>query len=329
MAKDSAMLSRRSLLPSLSLALACPAALARAAPDDFESFLAAVRAEARRSGVRAATLDRALDDVRPNQKVLDKLNHAPEFTMTWAQYRAMLVTDKRIEEGRAAHRRNAALFRAVADRFGVAPSVIIGIWGLESSYGTKMGDYRVVESLATLAWGSARRPFFRSELIAALRILDHGDIAPERMTGSYAGAMGQPQFMPTSFLRFAVDFQGNGRRDIWTSTPDVLASIANYLARNHWVPGEAWGMEVAVPPGLDPALAGRDERRPLREWRELGVRSLSGRPLAGDREAALLLPDGAGGESFLVFANFAAIRRYNPSDFYALVVGLVGDSVLA
>ncbi len=325
------MISRRSLLPSLSIALASPAFLARAraAPDDFASFLAGVRAEARRSGIARTTLDRALEDVRPNQKVLDKIRHPPEFTMSWAQYRAMLVTDKRIEEGRAAYRRNAALFREVADRYGVPPNVILGIWGLESSYGAKTGDYRVVESLATLAWDSARRPFFRSELMAALRILDHGDVAPERMSGSYAGAMGQPQFMPTSFLRFAVDFQGDGRRDIWTSTPDVLASIANYLARNHWMPGETWGMEVAVPPGLDAGLAGRDEPRPMQEWRELGLRRLDGRALAGNQEAALLLPGGAGGEGFLVFANFAAIRRYNPSDFYALVVGLIGNEVLA
>jgi membrane-bound lytic murein transglycosylase B len=325
------MISRRSLLPSLSLALASPAfvASAWAAPEDFGSFLAGVRAEARRSGIAAVTLDRALDDVLPNQKVLDKLRHPPEFTMSWAQYRAMLVTEQRIVEGRAAYRRNAALFRAVADRYGVPASVILGIWGLESSYGTKTGDYRVVRSLATLAWDSARRPFFRSELMAALRILDHGDIAPERMTGSYAGAMGQPQFMPTSFLRFAVDYQGDGRRDIWTSTPDVLASIANYLARNRWTPAETWGMAVAVPPGLDPALAGRDERRPMRQWRELGLRGLDGRALAGHGEAALLLPDGSGGEGFLVFANFGVIRRYNPSDFYALVVGLIGDEVLA
>jgi membrane-bound lytic murein transglycosylase B len=325
------MITRRLLLPALPIALAAPAlfAPALAATENFGAFLAGVRAEARRSGVSAPTLDRAFADVRPNQKVLDKIRHPAEFTMTWAQYRAMLVTEKRIAEGRAAYRRNAPLFRAVADRYGVAPRVIVGIWGLESSYGTKTGDYSVVESLATLAWDSSRRPFFRSELMAALRILDHGDIAPPRMTGSYAGAMGQPQFMPTSFLRYAVDFQGNGRRDIWTSTPDVLASIANYLARNGWVRGETWGMQVAVPPGLDPALAGRDSRRPMAEWRGLGLRRRDGRALAGEREAALILPDGAGGEAFLVFANFTAIRRYNPSDFYALVVGLLGDDVLA
>ncbi len=329
------MISRRLLLPAIPLALAAPF-LARAAaapgpssPGDFQSFLAGLRADARRAGVSAPTLDGALDDVQPNQRVLDKIRHPPEFTMTWAQYRAMLVTDQRIADGRAALDRNAALFRAVENRYGVPASVILGIWGLESSYGTKTGDYGVVESLATLAWGSTRHAFFRSELLAALRILDHGDVVPGRMTGSYAGAMGQPQFMPTSFLHYAVDFQGDGRRDIWTSTPDVLASIANYLARNGWVPGEGWGMPVVVPPGFDPALAGRDDRRPLAVWGELGLRALDGRALTGERDAALVLPDGAGGEGFLAFANFAAIRRYNPSDFYALVVGLIGDDVLA
>ncbi|MEO8715196.1 MAG: lytic murein transglycosylase [Acetobacteraceae bacterium] len=321
------MISRRSLLVALpAAALAFPSV---AATEDFGSFLAGVRAEARRSGVSAPTLARAFANVRPNQKVLDKIRHPAEFTMSFAQYRALLVTDQRIANGRAAYRRDATLFRAVQDRYGVPTRVILGIWGLESSYGAKTGDYGVVESLATLAWDSHRRPFFRSELMAALRILDHGDIAPARMTGSYAGAMGQPQFMPTSFLRYAVDFQGDGRRDIWTSTPDVLASIANYLARSGWVPGETWGMQVAVPLGLDPGLADRDSRRPMAAWRQLGVRRLDGRPLAGEQSAALILPDGAGGEAFLVFPNFTAIRRYNPSDFYALVVGLIGDDVLA
>ncbi|MEO9188818.1 MAG: lytic murein transglycosylase [Acetobacteraceae bacterium] len=323
------MISRRSLLPALAVTLAAPVLPANAALGDFGAFLAGVRAEAARSGVSALTLDRTLADVRPNQKVLDKINHPAESTLTWAQYRALLITDQRIQNGRAAYRRDAALFRSVQDRYGVSAAVILGIWGLESSYGLKTGDYGVVESLATLAWGSRRRPFFRSELLAALRILQNGDITPARMTGSYAGAMGQPQFMPTSFLHYAVDFQGNGRRDIWTSTPDVLASIANYLARSGWMPGETWGMQVAVPSNLDPNLADRDDRRPMAQWRGLGVRRRDGRPLPGDEPAALLLPDGAGGDAFLVFPNFTAIRRYNPSDFYAIVVGLIGDDVLA
>jgi membrane-bound lytic murein transglycosylase B len=187
----------------------------------------------------------------------------------------------------------------------------------------------VVEALATLAWEGRRSSFFRPELIAALRILDHGDVTPARMTGSYAGAMGQPQFMPTSYLRYAVDFEGNGRRDIWTSKPDVLGSIANYLANSGWRGGEPWGEPVTLPSNFDTASVGREYRRPVGEWLRLGVRAANGAALARrDMQAAVLLPDGASGDAFLVYANFGAIRRYNPSDFYALAVGLLGDSVV-
>jgi membrane-bound lytic murein transglycosylase B len=166
--------------------------------------------------------------------------------------------------------------------------------------------------------------------MAALRILDHGDVTPARMTGSYAGAMGQPQFMPSSYLRYAVDFEGHGRRDIWTSRPDVLGSIANYLASSGWRAGEPWGQAVTVPASFDAASAGRDNRRPVGDWLRQGVRVAGGRPLARpDMPAAVLLPDGASGDAFLVYANFSAIRRYNPSDYYALVVGLLGDTVTA
>jgi membrane-bound lytic murein transglycosylase B len=325
------MIPRRLLLAAIPAALVPPALPppALAAPEDFRSFLASIRTEARRDGISSATLARAFAGVQPNAKVLERINHQPEFTMTWAQYRAMLLTDKRIAEGRAAWRENQYLFERVRQVYGVGPGVILGIWGLESEFGTKTGDYRVIDALATLAWGTSRRRFFGSELIAALKILDHGDVAPARMTGSYAGAMGQPQFMPTSYLRYAVDFQGDGRRNIWTSTPDVLASIANYLARSGWREGERWGRQVLAPASIDPAFAGRDNPRPLSDWARLGIRNLSGRLVAGTQPAALLLPDGPGGEAFLIYGDFAAIRRYNPSDFYALVVGLLGDKILA
>ena len=211
------------------------------------------------------------------------------------------------------------------------PGVIVGIWGLESSFGTGMGDFRVVEALATLAWEGRRASFFRGELMAALRILDHGDVTPARMIGSYAGAMGQPQFMPSSYLRYAVDFEGHGRRDIWTSKPDVLGSIANYLAQSGWRAGEPWGQPVTRAGRLRRCV-GR-ARQPA-AGRRMGcgsgcARRTAGRWRAPDVPAAVLLPDGAGGEAFLVYANFTAIRRYNPSDFYALAVGLLGDSVVA
>jgi membrane-bound lytic murein transglycosylase B len=300
-----------------------------AAPDGFQNFLNGLRAEARRAGISPATLDHALAGVQPNQKVLDRASHPPEFTMAWAQYRAMLITDQRIANGRAAYAQNRALLQRVRDRFGVEPGVITGIWGLESSFGTGMGDFHVIEALATLSWEGRRTSFFRSELIAALRILDHGDVSPAHMLGSYAGAMGQPQFMPSSYLRYAVDFEGHGRRDIWTSKPDVLGSIANYLAQSGWRSGESWGQPVTLPAGYERVATGRDERRPLAEWRRLGVRPADGRPLPrGDASAAVVQPDGPGGEAFLVYANFAAIRRYNPSDYYALVVGLLGDAIV-
>ena len=164
--------------------------------------------------------------------------------------------------------------------------------------------------------------------MAALHILDHGDVAPAHMMGSYAGAMGQPQFMPSSYLRYAVDFEGNGRRDIWTSKPDVLASIANYLQSSGWRGGESWGQPVILPPGFA-GETGRDARKPVAEWMRLGVRAGSNRPLPRpDTQAAVVQPDGPGTEAFLVYGNFAAIRRYNPSDYYALTVGLLGDSVV-
>ena len=322
------MLTRRSLLVTAAAMPATLATPAQAATDSFASFLSGLRADAMRNGIRRATLDSAFAGLAPNQKVLERDRHQPEFTMTWAKYRALLITDQRIASGRAAVRDNRALLSAVQARFAVTPDVITGIWGLESSFGTQTGDFRVVEALATLAWDGRRASFFRGELMAALRILDHGDVTPARMTGSYAGAMGQPQFMPTSYLRYAVDFEGNGRRDIWTSRADVLASIANYLAQSGWHAPGAWGQPVALPANFDASSVGRDSRRPLGDWARVGVRPVGVGWRANDAtSAAIVLPDGPGGEAFAVYPNFTAIRRYNPSDFYALAVGLLGDAV--
>jgi membrane-bound lytic murein transglycosylase B len=293
----------------------------------FADFVSGVRAEARREGIRPATLDRAFAGVVPNQKVLDRDHHQPESTWTWARYRGVVITDKRISDGREAFAANRALFQRVDQHYGVGAGVIAGIWGLESSFGTGTGDFRVVEALSTLAWEGRRASFFRGELMAALKILDHGDVAPGAMTGSYAGAMGQPQFMPSSYLRYAVDFEGHGRRDIWTSKADVLGSIANYLAQSGWRANETWGQAVIAPPTMD--APGRDAKRPLSEWSRAGVRPVNGRWAAPlDTQAGLVAPDGAGGDAFVVFGNFAAIRRYNPSDFYAIAVGLIGDQVV-
>ena len=294
----------------------------------FQAFVAGVYAEATTAGIRREILDAAFAGVTPNQKVIDRDRNQTEFTLTWAQYRARVINDQKIANGRAAVARDRALLGQVEARFKVAAAVVAGIWGLESSYGVTTGDYRVIEALATLAWEGHRAAFFRSELMAALKILNNGDISPARMTGSYAGAMGQPQFMPTSYLRLAVDFDGDGRRDIWGSKADALGSIANYLARSGWREGETWGQPVRVPPGF--AAQGREVKRALSDWARLGVTPANGRWAGtGDASSAVLAPDGPAGETFLVFNNFNAIRRYNPSDFYALAAGLLGDFVFS
>jgi len=318
------MLTRRSALAAV---LPIVTAGTAHAAGGFQNFVAGIYAEAAGAGIRRDVLDAAFAGVTPNQAVIDKDRKQAEFSMTWTQYRALVINDKRIADGRAAVAQNRALFSQVENHFHVAPSVIAGIWGLESSFGVQTGNYKVIEALATLAWEGRRAAFFRGELMAALRILNNGDITPARMTGSYAGAMGQPQFMPSSYLRLAVDFDGDGRRDIWSSKADVLGSIANYLARSGWRAGETWGQPVRVPPGT--VVGGRDIRRPLSEWARQGIVPSGGKWAApDDAPAAVLAPDGAGGETFLVFNNFTAIRRYNPSDFYAIAVGTIGDRVM-
>ena len=323
------MISRRHILAAPILALPAQAALA-APGGSFQDFVAGVKADARRAGISPGTLEKAFAGVVPNQKVLEKDRHQPEFTMTWERYKTLVINDQRIANGRDVVARERTLFHQVEQRFGVSPGVIAGIWGLESGFGAATGDFRVIEALATLAWDGRRASFFRGELMAALKILENGYIAPAKMTGSYAGAMGQPQFMPSSYLRYAVDFENHGKRDIWASKPDVLGSIGNYLQKAGWRAGEGWGQPAILPSGFDLSAAGRDNMRPLSDWARAGVRPMGGAWRAGnDRPAAVVAPDGITGDAFVVYANFKAIRRYNPSDFYAIAVGTIGDRVTA
>jgi len=325
------MLNRRSLIARVAAApagLILAAGSAHAATSSFNDFLADAAAEARRGGVSEQTLRRAFANLQPNEKVLELDRRQPEFTLTWEQYRDGRLSTQRIERGQQMVRENQPLLDAVWQRYGVSPRIIIAIWGLETNYGGFTGNYNVVEALATLAWDGRRASFFRKELMAALRILQAGDVTPERMRGSYAGAMGNPQFMPTSFERLAVDFDGDGRRDIWDNRADSLGSIANYLARSGWKEDERWGREVRLPSGFDPSLAGRSTRRPLRDWVRMGVAAADGTALPPlDMQTSILLPGGPGGQAFAVYGNFNVIRRYNPSDFYALVIGLLSDRV--
>ena len=323
------MLSRRAVTLA-PLLLAVSGIGAAGADGSFDGFLAAVRAEAVGAGVSAATVDLAFAGLKPNAKVLELDSHQPEVTQSWEHYRTVRLAEQRVAAGRQARQANAASLAEITRRYGVDPGVILAIWGLETNYGSYTGGFPVIQALATLAWDGRHDGFFRTELLSALRILDHGDIALPRMTGSYAGAMGQPQFMPSSYLAYAVDFDGKGRRDIWDNRNDVLASIANYLAQSGWQAGEPWGQLVRVPAGFDAGPNGRDDRRPLAEWLRFGVFRADGRAFAqGAAMGAVVMPDGAGGEAYMTYANFSVIRRYNPSDYYALSVGLLGDRVTA
>jgi len=284
--------------------------------------------------VRGETLARAFAGLRANERVLELDRRQAEFTQTWPQYRDARLSSARIEAGRRAHADNRSLLESIQARFRVSARVVVSIWGLETNYGGFTGNFNVVEALATLAWEGRRAAFFRAELLAALRILDAVHIAPERMRGSHAGAMGQSQFMPSSFERFAMDFDGDGRRDIWENRADALGSIGNYLARNGWREGEGWGFEVVLPAGFDAGLAEPSRPRPasewpmLEQWARLGVRRADGGQL-GTGPGGVVIPANQerGFQAFMALPNFHAIRRYNPSTFYALVVGMLGDRV--
>jgi membrane-bound lytic murein transglycosylase B len=337
------LFTRRGLIAAAAASAASPALAAeptsshrdatpKSAPQgSFSLFVAGVRAEAQRIGISRLTLDRAFAGVRINRRVIELDHHQPEFTFTWDQYRSRIVSAARVAKGREKYAKYRDLLARVTSRYGVPAGIIVGIWGLESDYGAEMGDFNVIEALATLSWEGRRAAFFRSELMDALRILESGDITPAQMVGSYAGAMGQTQFLPDSFLKYAVDFSGTGRRDIWNDFGCVFASTANYLAREGWQAGLPWGRAVQVPPGFDVSLTGRANRRRVGEWAALGVRPLSAAPMPQDDVlAAVILPAGEGGEAYLVYhPNFLAIRRYNPSDFYCISVGLIGDLVTA
>ena len=323
------MLTRRTTLTAaLAVTAAAATTPAWAQEERFEAFIASVKAEARRAGIRDATLAAAFAGVAPNQHIIELDRRQPEFTLTWPEYRARVLPDTRLAAARENYARERALLQRAEATYGVDSRVILGIWGIESAFGSNKGNYRLVEALSTLAWEGRRAAYFRKELLNGLRILDAGDVSASHATSGYAGAMGQPQFMPSSYLQYAVDFDGDGRRDIWDSRADVFGSVANYLARNGWRRGEPWGQPVRVPAGFNPAEAGRDNRRSLGDWMRLGITRPDGAGFSRpDPVGGLVLPDGAGpGEGYLVYANFNAIRRYNPSDFYALAVGLLGDA---
>ncbi|MES2584555.1 MAG: lytic murein transglycosylase [Pseudomonadota bacterium] len=291
----------------------------------FAQWVAAFSATARTAGITDTTLQLAFDNVRFVPRALDADKAQPEFTRTVWDYLDSAVSAQRINRGQDRLQQLHAQIEPIAQRYGVPPEVLVAIWGMESSYGSFMGDIPTVDALATLGFEGRREAWARSQLLAALQILQSGDITRAQMVGSWAGAMGQTQFLPTSFLTHAVDADGDGRRDIWGSLPDVMASTANFLVNSGWQAGQAWGTEVHLPPGFDYSLADVDVRQPTTAWAGNGVLTLDGSPLPSFADGSILLPAGARGPAFLVGPNFRTILRYNNSTSYALAVHLLAQ----
>ncbi|TVQ55162.1 MAG: lytic murein transglycosylase [Rhodobacteraceae bacterium] len=296
-------------------------------PATFAAWREGFRGRARAAGVSDRVFDRAFAGVGVNAEVLRLDAFQPEFVRPIWDYLDSAVSEARIATGRRLRAERAADLEAISARFGVEPEILLAIWGVESNFGGNYGSIPVIEALATLAYEGRRRSFGEEQLLAALRILQAGDITPERMVGSWAGAMGHTQFIPTSFEAYAVDFTGDGRRDLWApDARDALASAANYLARFGWRTGAPWGVEARLPGGFDYALADGTSR-PIADWSALGVRAVGGGPLPDHGDAALLLPAGAQGPAFLTFHNFNVIRRYNNATSYAMAIGHLADRI--
>jgi membrane-bound lytic murein transglycosylase B len=298
----------------------------RAAAADFHGCLERLRPAAARRGVSRATFTAYTARLTPDLRIMDLLDGQPEFTKSFWDYLDLLVNDDRIVQGRAILQKYRATFDAVERAYGVDRYVIAAIWGVETNYGTLGGDRPVIRSTATLACIGRRQKYFREEFLSALEILQRGDVKPSRLVGSWAGAFGPTQFMPTAFKRFAVDFDRDGHRDVVDSVPDVIASTANNLKKDGWVTGQTWGYEVVVPANFNFLLADHARMMTIRDWQRLGLVRPGGKPFPRpDDRAFLLIPAGVQGPGFLMLPNFRAIMRYNPAEAYALAIGHLAD----
>jgi membrane-bound lytic murein transglycosylase B len=302
------------------------AAAIRAAAADFRSCLARLWPFAERRGVSRSVFERSVAGLTPELRIMDLMDSQPEFTKSMWDYLDILVSEARIADGRALLVRHRATFDAVEKAYGVDRHFIAAIWGVESDYSRQIGERSVIRSTATLACIGRRQDYFRDEFLSALEILSRGDVRADHLKGSWAGAFGPTQFMPTSFKRYAVDFNGDGRRDVVDSAPDLIASTANNLKKDGWVRGQTWGYEVVIPKGFNFLLADSSRVMSMREWQAAGVRRVGDKafPRADDR-AFLLVPAGAQGPGFLMLANFRVIMKYNPAEAYALAIGYLAD----
>lgn len=320
------------LLAALCTALFATAGQAQApsptpapAPQEFENCLNTLRAPARAVGVSDATFTQHTLGLAPDMSVIDKLNFQPEFRTAIWDYLAGLVDEQRVAEGQAMLALHAETLKRVQERFGVDPATVVAVWGVESNFGQTFGKSPLVQSLGTLSCFGRRQAYFRTEFYATLRILQAGHIAPDRLVGSWAGAFGHTQFMPSTFERLAVDFDGDGRADLMDSTPDALASTANFLAKAGWQSSQPWGVEVKLPPNFNTGNEGRRTKRTMEDWVARGVKRVDGSPLPASGSAGLLTPAGPQGPAFLVLRNFDAIYSYNAAESYGLAIAHLSD----
>ncbi|WP_424930922.1 lytic murein transglycosylase [Amaricoccus macauensis] len=297
-------------------------------PESFRAWKSGFRSRAIAQGIQPSVFDAAFRGVGVNSEVMRLDSRQAEFTKPIWEYLDSAASPDRVTNGRARRAEYASTMAAIEQTYGVDSDTVLAIWGMETNYGTYRGDIPVIESLATLAYEGRRKSFAEDQLIAALKIIQAGDTQPANMIGSWAGAMGHTQFIPTSYLSYAVDFNGDGRRDVWSDSPvDALASAANYLSRAGWQSGAPWGMEVRLPAGFNYALADDSNRRSVSQWRTAGVRTMNGTTLPDYGPAAIIAPAGARGPAFIVYQNFYVIKRYNNATSYALGVGHLGDRI--
>ena len=321
----------RTLIFAFSLlALAAPTVIGlphRAeAAQTFGQWIERFWPTARAAGIKRETYDLAFKGMTPDPKVIEAANFQPEYKKPIGEYVDRVVSDKRVTGGKQKLEENKALLDILEKRYGVDRTIIIAIWGVESNYGTQPGDMNVIRSLATLAYYNTKASFARQQLITALKILQRGDISVEAMNGSWAGAMGHTQFIPTTYQAYAVDYDGDGKRNIWNDVPDALASTASYLKHSNWQAGQTWGYEVTLPKGLNPKKYSERTLKSVGEWQKLGIKRVNGEafPRPGDK-AGLFAPAGTAGPAFLVLTNFRSILRYNNATSYALGVGHLAD----
>jgi membrane-bound lytic murein transglycosylase B len=297
------------------------------ASQSWDQWVDEVRVEALKQGISPSVFDQAFAGIHEPSRQIKSFSHSqPEHRLTFMKYRTTRADNYRIAIGRKEYKKNKEILEDVAQHFGVNPCFIVSFWGMETSYGTYMGNFPVIKALATLAYDSKRKDFFRKELFLALHILNDGHVSLTDFKGEWAGASGQPQFLPSSWVKYAVDYDGDGKKDIWRSKPDVFASIANYMKQNGWHTGEPWAIQVKLPKKFDMKLEGKGIIKPVSEWNALGVRTESGEPLPNQNlEASIVQP--FGGPTFLAFPNYKMILRYNNSIYYAGAIGYMADKI--